>query len=90
MPYGFYTITRLVACAICTYVAVQASKRERHGWTWLFGGLAIVYNPLLPLRLGSKPMWTAVNAATVVALLVASAMLPRGTTPSGHQGGEPR
>jgi hypothetical protein len=28
-------------------------------------GLVFLYNPLIPVHLGSKPLWTAINVATV-------------------------
>ena len=79
MPYGFYTLSRLGVCAVCVYVAVRANGLGRVGWAWVLGATAVVYNPLVPLRLGSKPMWTMVNATTLLLLVIAGValILPR-------------
>ena len=39
---------------------------------WILVGLAVLYNPLVPVELGNKTLWTIVNVATVVYFWVLS------------------
>jgi hypothetical protein len=32
----------------------------------MLAGLVVLYNPLVPVELGSKPLWSVINVATVV------------------------
>lgn len=72
MPYGYYVLSRTVACAVCAYACIQASGRKRVGWAWLFGALAVLYNPLVPIHLRSKMIWALVNGATLAVLYLAA------------------
>jgi len=38
----------------------------RDGENWVLAGLVVLYNPLVPIELGSKFLWTVINVATVV------------------------
>ena len=77
MPYGYYTLLRILVCltGAVGFVAARGQRDER--WSWAFGVIAVVYNPLLPLKLGSKPMWIALNAATLVCLWAGQAKVRR-------------
>jgi hypothetical protein len=33
---------------------------------WGLAGLVLLYNPIAPVELGSKPLWSIINIATVV------------------------
>lgn len=65
---GYYMLLRVITCATCVYSAVKF-KTE---WTkWIFGILAVVYNPVLPVHLGDKDLWAIINLATIVYMWVA-------------------
>jgi len=65
MPYGYYMLVRLGFCVACIYYAFQARPPIAVGHRFALGGLAVLYNPLAPVHLGSKGLWIAVNIATV-------------------------
>lgn len=70
MPYGFYTLLR---CTICFAAAVGFAAARRRGdlpWTWTYGALAVLYNPVLPVHLGAKGLWILVNVGTLIVLWV--------------------
>jgi hypothetical protein len=50
--YGFFTLLRLVVFGTAVYVSYLAYKSEKQAWTWAFGFIALIFNPLIPLRLG--------------------------------------
>lgn len=65
---GYYMLLRLLASGVCLYSAVKF-KTE---WArWIFGGLAVLYNPVLPVHLGDKEIWSFVNYATIIYIWIA-------------------
>ena len=66
LPYGYYMLLRLVLCAACIYYLGQASRLLASGHSLTLGAAAVLYNPLIPVHLGSKPLWTVINVATVL------------------------
>ena len=70
MPYGYYTLLRIVV-----FVAVlrelwltYRAKRYASPLSWVFVGLTILYNPIFPVHLRDKEIWTMINIATWVVL----------------------
>jgi hypothetical protein len=58
MPYGYYTFTRIVICgfaALFAFVAWEDSLVSRL-WSAIFGLLAVLFNPLIPIYL-SRGTW---------------------------------
>ncbi len=64
MPYGFYTITRVIIFVISIYGAVLLQERHT-GLFWAMVGLAILYNPIVPIHLYEKILWTIANVMTL-------------------------
>lgn len=65
---GYYMLLRVITCATCVYSAVKF-KTE---WAkWIFGVLAVLYNPVLPVHLSDKDLWSIINFATAVYMWVA-------------------
>jgi hypothetical protein len=67
MPYGYYLLLRIV---LCVTAAVGWNSSRGSGdrvWPWTYGIATVLYNPVLPVKLGSKSLWMALNVATLVA-----------------------
>ena len=63
----YYMLLRLAVSLVCVYSAVKL----RVEWAkWIFGGLAVLYNPVFPVSLGDRHVWALVNIATVVFMWV--------------------
>lgn len=43
-------------------------QQRRIGWTWVLGVLVVLYNPVLPIHLGSRFWWTVANLVSLVLL----------------------
>jgi hypothetical protein len=71
MPYGYYMLLRLFFCGVSLYLLSRV-HRIRDAEKWVLAGLAVLYNPLVPIELGSKPLWSIVNIGTVVYFWVLS------------------
>ena len=68
-PYSFYVLLRIVTCVACVYLCSRAVAHKRARiWVWVFGAIAIAYNPLIPLRMG-RADWRVVNVVTCVPLI---------------------
>lgn len=65
LPYGYYVLLRLFLCGVCLYFLTQPHG-VRDVEKWVLAGLVVLYNPIAPIELGSKPLWSIVNIATVV------------------------
>ena len=76
---GYYMLLRLITSALCVYSAVKF-KTE---WVrWVFGVLAVLYNPILPVHLGDKEIWSIVNIATIAYMWIALRIERRNIKPS--------
>lgn len=65
MPFGYYALLRVVLCMTGAVGFVAARRVENTVWPWVYGVLVVLYNPVLPVHLGSKPLWVFVNLATL-------------------------
>lgn len=63
-PYGFYQLLRLVVFGTAIYVVVQTAK-YRHYWPWIMGGVAILFNPILPISF-RQDQWQPIDVAVAV------------------------
>jgi divalent metal cation (Fe/Co/Zn/Cd) transporter len=67
-PYGYYQILRLVVCAVSIYSAYLAAQFSRQGWLWFFGGVAVLFNPLLPVHL-NREAWAGIDLGVAIGFL---------------------
>lgn len=66
--YGFFTLLRFVVCGATAYMAWKLYKEDRSGWSWFFGFIAILFNPIIPIHL-SRDVWIFIDAITGILLL---------------------
>jgi hypothetical protein len=67
----FYTLLRWVCCAAFAYSAVSAFRMKRIPWTWIFGVLAVLFNPLAPVYL-QRATWQIMDWVTIAVILIAA------------------
>ncbi len=70
MPIEFYTFVRISLCLISFYIVFQMFGASFPIWL-IFIGLAILYNPIIPIYLYSKSAWVVINLGTAVAIYIA-------------------
>ena len=64
LPYGYYMVLRLIIPVCSLIVAVNAYKTQPDTiYPYVFIGMAILYNPLIPISL-FKEIWIVVNLIT--------------------------
>jgi hypothetical protein len=59
-PYGYYQLLRFVVCGVSVYVAFMAYNWHKMWATWLFGFIAVLFNPLIPVHL-SRELWQPID-----------------------------
>ncbi len=64
-PYGYYTLLRLVVCGSAIYLTWFAKSINRQGWMWTLGFIALLFNPLIPIRL-DKATWSLVDLMVAI------------------------
>jgi len=70
LPYGYYTLLRIAICILAGFSAYVAFESEKKPWLWLFGTIAILFNPIIPIYL-DKETWTIIDLIVAV-IFVAS------------------
>lgn len=63
LPYDYYVLLRLFLCGLSLYFLTRPGLQESE--RWVLGGVAVLYNPIAPIPLGSKLLWSVLNIATV-------------------------
>ena len=64
MPYGYYTLLRLVVCGCSLYFAYNLYETKDIAFAWVFGFFVVLYNPIIPIYLYDKQIWIVVNIIT--------------------------
>lgn len=73
-PYGYYQLLRFLVCGVSLYVAYMAYSWQKLWATWLFGIVAVLFNPLLPIHL-SREIWQPIDVICAIIFVVSSLIL---------------
>ncbi|MCY3817867.1 MAG: hypothetical protein OXH52_00680 [Gammaproteobacteria bacterium] len=70
-PYGYYELLRLAVCAASAWIAYEQWRHDDgvSGWVVAFGGMAMLYNPLMPIHL-TREIWSVLNLASASAFVL--------------------
>ena len=69
MPYGYYTITRIVVAGFACFLALvgwEDSVMSRM-WSAILGCVAVLFNPIIPIYL-SRTAWHAFDIGVAIIL----------------------
>ncbi len=77
-PYGYYQLLRFVVCGVSVYVAFMAYNWQKIWATWLFGFIALLFNPLIPVHL-SREIWQPIDIICAVLFAVIAFILRKPT-----------
>ena len=69
MPYSYYTVLRIVVTGVLVWAACIAYERKFNNLPWLYGILAIAFNPVIKIHL-PKELWMVVDIGTGIFLLI--------------------
>lgn len=73
-PYGFFTILRFVVFMTSAYVAWMAYEARKEKWVWVFGFLAVLFNPFIVIHL-NREIWNVIDFIVGVFMIVSVFML---------------
>lgn len=73
-PYGYYQLLRFVVCGVSVYVAFMAYTWKKIWATWLFGFIALLFNPLIPIHL-SQELWQPIDVICAILLTLSLCIL---------------
>ena len=65
LPYGYYQLLRFVTCGVAVYIAFTAYNWQKMWAMWLFGFIALLFNPLIPIHL-SREIWQPIDVICAV------------------------
>ena len=68
LPYGYYMLLRLVATGVFIWAAFVAYAHKKEALPWVYGVLALLFNPLIKIYL-PKELWAVVDIGSGVLLL---------------------
>lgn len=86
-PYGYYVLLRWVCCAAFIFLSVVSFSQKKEQVGWIFGVLALVYNPIMPFYL-NRAIWSVINVTTIVVSLVSIRYLRAPVLDEEDQSGE--
>jgi len=69
LPYGYYTLLRLVVCITVVLLAWQCYIKQKISWVWLLGFIALIFNPVFPLYF-EKGLWIVIDLIVAIILSV--------------------
>ncbi len=67
LPYAYFQIMRLVVCGAVCFGAFTLKNRQ--GWLGTMAIIAVLFNPLLPVRL-DRNTWQVIDLATGIVFLI--------------------
>ena len=71
LPYGYYSLLRLVACGVFGFAAFTAHERRKTFLPWVYGLIAILFNPIFKIHL-SKGTRGSLDIVAALVLLATS------------------
>ena len=69
LPYGYYTLLRLVATGVFAWAAFVSYERNNQFFPWVFGLFALIFNPFIKIHL-SKEVWVCIDICAGLLLLM--------------------
>lgn len=70
-PYGFYQLLRLLIFASSAIVSWGFYKSHITSWAFIFGGIAFLFNPLIPIHL-DKQSWVPIDFISAILFFIAA------------------
>lgn len=70
LPYGFYSLLRVIIFICGFFIAWLAYKTEQIFWLWSFVLITILFNPIIPVYL-DRNTWVVIDSVVGIFMAVA-------------------
>lgn len=67
---GFYTLVRIIVTIGAVAATIQNSSNGINIWSIIYGGMAILFNPLVPIYLHDKSAWMMIDIIAIVLFII--------------------
>ncbi|MCX6718473.1 MAG: hypothetical protein NTY81_02630 [Candidatus Staskawiczbacteria bacterium] len=68
-PYSYYQLLRWVVMIVAGYTAYNAYKDKKNNEVWIFGIMAVLFNPIIPFYL-QKNTWQLIDIVSAILFLI--------------------
>ena len=65
LPYGYYTALRIIVTIVAGITAYIAFEQDDEIWVLLFGGITILFNPIIPIYF-DKDTWVLIDIVAAI------------------------
>ena len=69
LPYGYYTLLRIIATGAFVWAAIVAYERNDPVLPWVYGLLAIIFNPIIKIHF-PKEIWVIIDLVAGMLLIL--------------------
>ena len=87
MPIGYYTFLRIVVClssGVIAYSSYSIEEKINFG-TALFGLIALLFNPIFPVYLQDKELWTTIDIISAISFVWAGIYVNKKMKEDGNE-----
>lgn len=70
LPIGYYTMLRIVVTIGATAIVIKEFEDGLNIWVIVFGLIAILFNPILPIYFHNKAIWTPIDLVSGILFIV--------------------
>ncbi|MDP3043179.1 MAG: hypothetical protein Q8N21_02140 [bacterium] len=65
--YGYYTLMKFVVTGVAAYYVyyIYEVVKKQDFWFWGLAVIAILFNPIIPIYLGDKDLWMAIDVVVI-------------------------
>ncbi|MDO8657595.1 MAG: hypothetical protein Q7K55_02545 [Candidatus Levybacteria bacterium] len=69
-PYSFYILLRIIIFVTSILVAWGFYKSNLSAWVWIFGAIAVMFNPIFPIYM-NKASWVPIDFISAILFFIA-------------------
>lgn len=67
---GFYTLVRIIVTIGAVAATIQNSSNGINIWSIIYGSMAILFNPLIPVYLHDKGAWVMIDIIAIILFII--------------------
>ena len=67
---GFYTLVSIIVTIGAVAATIQNSSNGINIWSIIYGGMAILFNPLVPVYLHDKGAWIMIDIIAIILFII--------------------